>query len=166
MTSLKTVIAILMLSMASPASGQVFPPAVADPNIALEEPIYSDPVFWWRMTSTPDNVFEPDPYFYWPNAVIAGSGGDFLLAAAPGETELPTDKLDALADWAEARDTYALIIVQNGKVQLERYWQQGEPDILTNGRAITRSVTPMVLGFAVADGVDVSSAARPASISF
>ena len=45
-----------------------------------------------------------------------------------------------------------MIIVHKGKVQLERYWQQGKPDTLTNGRAITRSVTPTVLGFAVADG--------------
>ncbi len=142
----------LSLTFSVPIAAQDFPRGVANPYDVLNDPVYSDPVFWWRMTSRPDNVYEPDPYFYWPDAVIAGPGGDFLPAAAPGETTLPADTLDALADWAEARDTYALIIVHNGKVQLERYWQQGAPDVLTNGRAITRSVTPMVLGFAVADG--------------
>lgn len=139
-------------ALSEPVTAQKFPPDVANPYDVLNDPMYSDPVFWWRMTSVPDNVYEPDPYFYWPDAVIKGPGGDFLPAAAPGETVLSAETLDALADWAVARDTYALIIVHKGKVQLERYWAQGKPDVLTNGRAITRSVTPMVLGFAVADG--------------
>ena len=143
---------VLSLGFSSPVVAQDLPSGVANPYDVMEDPVYRDPVFWWRMTSVPDNVYEPDPYFYWPDAVIKGSGGDFIPAAAPEETALPADTLDALADWAEARDTYVLIIVHNGKVQLERYWQQGKPDALTNGRAITRSVTPMVLGFAVADG--------------
>lgn len=142
----------LSLTFAESVAAQDFPEGVANPYEVLENPVYKDPVFWWRMTSVPDNVYEPDPYFYWPDAVIKGSGGDFIPAAAPGDTVLPADTLDAMADWAVARDTYVLIIVHNGKVQLERYWAQGNPDILTNGRAITRSVTPMVLGFAVADG--------------
>ncbi len=149
----RAVCASLVLSAAPvTAAEDTFPPGIADPNMVRDDPTYSDPVFWWRMTSTPDNVFEPDPYFYWPDAVIEGPVGPFLPTAKPGETSLPAGTLDALADWAEARDTYALIIVHKGKVQLERYWQQGKPDALTNGRAITRSVTPMVLGFAVADG--------------
>ena len=146
---------VCSLTFSSPVATQEFPPGVANPYEVMENPVYRDPVFWWRMTSVPDNVYEPDPYFYWPDAAIKGAdngkGGDFIPAAGPGETELPAGTLNALADWAEARDTYVLIIVHKGTVQLERYWQQGTPDGLTNGRAITRSVTPMVLGFAVAD---------------
>ena len=142
----------ILLTFSDSSAAQEFPKDVANPYEVLENPVYRDPVFWWRMTSVPDNVYEPDPYFYWPDAVIKGSDGDFIPAAGPGGTVLPADTLNALADWAEARDTYVLIIVHKGKVQLERYWKQGKPDALTNGRAITRSVTPMVLGFAVADG--------------
>jgi CubicO group peptidase (beta-lactamase class C family) len=146
----------ISLTVSSPTAAQEFPEGVANPYEVMENPVYRDPVFWWRMTSVPDNVYEPDPYFYWPDAVIKGAdngkGDEFIQAAAPGETVLPADTLDDLAAWAEARDTYVLVIVHKGKVQLERYWQQGKPDVLTNGRAITRSVTPMVLGFAVADG--------------
>jgi len=136
----------------TPAVAQEFPSGVVNPYDAMDDPVYSDPVFWWRMTNVPDNVYEPDPYFYWPDAVIEGPGGEFIPAAKPGETTIPQADLDAMAAWAEERDTYVLIIVHKGMVQLERYWQQGKPDVLTNGRAITRSVTPMVLGFAVADG--------------
>ncbi len=140
------------LALTTPAAAQEFPPDVVNPYDAMDDPMYSDPVFWWRMTNVPDNVYEPDPYFYWPDAVIEGPDGPFIPAADADERALSDDTLDEIADWAAARDTYALIIVHNGKVQLERYWQQGKPDVLTNGRAITRSVTPMVLGFAVADG--------------
>ena len=31
----------------------VMPAGIIDPLVALREPIYSDPVFWWRMTSRP-----------------------------------------------------------------------------------------------------------------
>ncbi|MBT4740428.1 MAG: serine hydrolase [Rhodospirillaceae bacterium] len=149
--SVKSALAGLVLIIA-PAAAQEFPPGVVDPYDAISDPVYSDPVFWWRMTNAPDNVFEPDPYFYWPEAVIFGPGSDFLPAANEGETSIPQADLEALASWAEERDTYALVIVHKGKVQFERYWQQGAPDAQTNGRAITRSITPMVLGFAVADG--------------
>jgi CubicO group peptidase (beta-lactamase class C family) len=149
---LKSALVALILVVATPVTAQGFPPSVADPNKVLDDPVYSDPVFWWRMTSVPDDVFEPDPYFYWPDAVITGAPGAFVPAAAPGETSIPTAALNKMAEWAEEHSTYALIVVHKGKVQMERYWQDFDPTALTNGRAITRSITPMALGFAVADG--------------
>ncbi|MDX2145001.1 MAG: serine hydrolase [Rhodospirillaceae bacterium] len=140
-----------VLAVAS-ALAQEFPPNVVDPNKAIGNPVYSDPVFWWRMTSLPKDVYEPDPYFYWPSAVVKGSPGDFVQPAPSGGRSVSTNVLNSMAEWAEAHATYALIVVHDGKLQLERYWQGISPDALTNGRALTRSVTPMVLGFAVADG--------------
>ncbi|MCU0759173.1 MAG: beta-lactamase family protein [Steroidobacteraceae bacterium] len=128
------------------------PPGVADPTQAITDPVYRDPVFWWRMSSLPKDVYEPDAYFYWPPAVVEGAPGPWLPLAAPGRTSLPAAGLEAAAAWAEARKTNALIIIHDGKVQLERYWNGMTPGELANGRALTRSITPMVLGFAVADG--------------
>jgi CubicO group peptidase (beta-lactamase class C family) len=144
--------ALSLASMGCVSAQETFPPGVEDPYAALEDPVYSDPVFWWRMNNRPENIFEPDPYFYWPSAVIAGAPGPFADTVEPGETSIPQADLDALADWAEAHKTYALIIVHKSKIQLERYWQDIDPEAVTNGRALTRSVTPMLLGFAVADG--------------
>ena len=104
------------------------------------------------MMSLPRDVFEPDAYFYWPSAVIEGAPGEFVPLAPDGKTSVPTGVLDQMSAWAAAHATYALIVVHDGKLQLERYWQSVDPDALTNGRALTRSVTPLVLGFAVADG--------------
>ncbi len=146
--------------MVVPGAGEVcaaetaakMPPGVVDPEAALRDPTYSDPVFWWRMTSRPPDVYEPDAYFYWPDAVIRGAPAAFLPAAATGRTSIAAAALNEAADWAAAHKTGALIVVHRGVVQLERYWNGVRPDELVNGRAITRSVTPMLLGFAVAAG--------------
>lgn len=146
-------ISLIFVTPTQETSAQdVFPPGIADPNEALDDPVYSDPVFWWRMTSRPENVFEPSPYFYWPNAVIKGAPGPFVPAVVPEEASIPRATLESMAAWAEEHNSYALIVIHNGKVQLERYWQDIDPTALTNGRALTRSVTPMALGFAVSDG--------------
>jgi CubicO group peptidase (beta-lactamase class C family) len=130
-----------------------WPPNVSDPEVAILSPQYSDPVFWWRWSSRPASLVEPDPYFYWPVGVIAGAAGPFLPAAIPGRGTVSTEALEQAATWAQARKTYALIVVHKGRVQIERYWgERGDPNALTNGRAITRTVAHMLLGIAVGDG--------------
>lgn len=131
---------------------QEMPPSIADPDQAINDPTYGDPVFFWRYTSIPKNPFEPDPYFYWPNGWIRGAPQAFLPTTAGGERTILPKALANMEQWAEAHDSNALIVIHNGVVQLERYWNDLEPTTLINGRAITRSVTPMLLGFAVADG--------------
>jgi len=128
------------------------PPGIADPDKVLSDPIYHDPVFWWRMSSLPKDVFEPDPYFYWPPAVIKGAPGPFLPAATTGMVTVTPKALEAASAWAQSHESSALVVIHRGKVQLEQYWKTVSANQLTNGRAITRSVTPMLLGFAVADG--------------
>lgn len=146
---------------AKPASATIATPArpvppmpagIVDPARALADPVAADPVFWWRMNSMPKDVYEPDPYFYWPPALVEGAPGPFLPAAAPGRGTLPAANLEAAAAWAQAHKSNALIVIHRGKVLLERYWNGMTPDQLANGRALTRSITPMLLGFAVADG--------------
>jgi len=40
----------------------------------------------------------------------------------------------------------------NGKMQLERYWKGLEPDQLTTGRSMSKTLAPLMLGYAIADG--------------
>jgi CubicO group peptidase (beta-lactamase class C family) len=137
---------------AFPALAAKVPPGIADPDVAIHDPQYSDPVFWWRMSSMPKDVFEPDPYFYWPPAVIAGSNGPFLEASPPGQGSIDPAALDAAAKWAEANKSTALIVIHHGKVVLETYWNGTKPNELASGRALTRGMTPLLLGFPVAEG--------------
>lgn len=143
---------LIALLFAAPANAQQMPPGVPDPDQAILDPAYSDPVFFWRITNQPKDPFEPEPYFYWPAGVIVGKPGPFLPEAAAGRTTVPAKALETAAAWAESHKSNALIVVHRGVVQMEKYWHDTKPDELVNGRAITRSVTPMLLGFAVADG--------------
>ena len=128
------------------------PAGVVDPARAIADPVAADPVFWWRMNSMPKDVYEPDAYFYWPPAIVEGAPGPFLPEAKPGRGTLPAANLEAAASWAQAHKSNALIVIHRGRLLLERYWNGMTPDQLANGRALTRSITPMLLGFAVADG--------------
>lgn len=136
----------------SAAFGQERPPTIADPARAIRDWRYSDPVFVWRLTSAPENVYEPPEWFYWPDATITGDPRPFLPQAKPGQTTISQAALQKMAAWSQARSSKALIVVHKGKVQLESYWGGATAATLLNGRAITRSVTPMSLGFAIADG--------------
>lgn len=140
------------LSWLAAAKAQEFPSKVSNPDEAILDWRYNDPVFFWRMVSQPDNPFEPPDWFYWPDAVIGGAPEPFLPAARPGETSIPAATLEAMESWAKDRKTNVLIVIHKGKLQLERYWNETGPDDLLNGRAITRSVTPFVLGFVVESG--------------
>lgn len=128
------------------------PADIVDPDIAILDPTYSDPVFFWRITSVPENIYEPDPYFYWPELVIKGKPESFLPDRGTKTPSIPDSSLEKMALWAEERNSNALIVIHRGVVQIEKYWKEGVSESLVNGRAITRSVTPMILGFAVADG--------------
>ncbi|WP_439534221.1 serine hydrolase domain-containing protein [Polymorphobacter sp.] len=133
-----------------PAQTQPYPEGVPDPDKAILDPAYSDPVFVWRLTSAPEDPFEPPPWFYWPAQPITGATPAPLPRAT--RTTIPAPALKAMADWAQAHGSNALIVIHKGKVQLETYWNDTTPETVVNGRAITRSITPLVLGFAVADG--------------
>jgi CubicO group peptidase (beta-lactamase class C family) len=123
-----------------------------DPDQAISDPRYNDPVFFWRMMSRPENTREPPAWFYWPDAIIKGNPKAFLPQAGDRDKTISPAALSAMEQWATSRKSNALIVIHKGKVQLERYWNGTRPDEPINGRALTRSVTPMALGFAVADG--------------
>ncbi len=128
------------------------PPPVTPPEEAMKDPIASDPIFWWRQESFLTQAMEPPASFYWPDGHVEGAPGPFLPAAQEGRTSIAPDTLKAMEAWADGHNSRALIVVHKGKVQLERYWRGVSADELTNSRAITRTFTPMMLGFAVAEG--------------
>lgn len=142
------------VARAQPADAARPPPPVTPAEEAMKDPIAADPVFWWRRESFRTQGYEPPPSFYWPNAEVTGAATPqpFLPQAAAGRTTVSPEALKEMEAWADSHSSRALIVIHKGKVQLERYWRGVSPDEITNGRAITRTFTPMMLGFAVADG--------------
>ncbi len=141
---------VIIFGAAPRAQTTEMPEGIADPDKAILDPMFSDPVLFWRLTSVPKDPYEPDAYFYWPVEVVQGA--HVPMKKAKRATTIPTPALRASADWAAERKSNALIVIHKGVVQLEQYWNGMTSDKLANGRAITRSVTPLLLGFAVADG--------------
>jgi len=126
------------------------PTGVANPDKAILDPMYSDPVLFWRVMSVPKDIYEPESYFYWPVEVVRGAPQP--MKKATRKTTIPKASLDKAADWAAARKSNALVVIHRGVIQLEQYWNGADAKTIANGRAITRSITPLLLGFAVADG--------------
>jgi CubicO group peptidase (beta-lactamase class C family) len=133
-----------------PGDYDEMPQGIADPNAAIEHWSYSDPVYIWRLTSLPDNGFEPPPYFYWPDAVIEGNPSPFLPIAA--HSTISDEALAAMRTWAKDKQSNALIVAHHGQIVLEEYWNGMTAETLANGRAMTRSMAPLLLGFAVTEG--------------
>ena len=116
--------------------------------------IAADWPFWRRVVALAqlsDRGEWPES-FYQPVARIAGRPAAFFEIAAPGERSIAAPALDAAAKWAEANNSVALLVLHQGKVQLERYWQGFSGDQLFSGRAMSRSLLGFMYGFAVADG--------------
>ncbi len=95
----------------------------------------------------------------WPEELRApvvrldgGGSTTFFPTAAPGETTIDPAALDAAAQWAEAQDGVALLVLHRGRLQLERYWQGMRVDTLFPGGAMSHSLLGLVFGAAVADG--------------
>ncbi|TXS91912.1 serine hydrolase [Parahaliea maris] len=150
-------LAVIFSLLLSRAFAADMPPGIPDPDKAIQDPSYNDPVFFWRLTSQPENPYEPEPYFYWPPGVVHGAPQPFFPARAQGDHEgtageISDATLKAMATWAEEHGSNALIVIHKGRLLTENYWNGMTADEIVNGRAITRSVTPMLLGFAVADG--------------
>jgi CubicO group peptidase (beta-lactamase class C family) len=104
------------------------------------------------VTRLSDGGEWPDA-FYQPVARIDGGGrGAFFPAAAPGATTIDPAALQAAAQWAEANNTVALLVLHRGRVQLERYWQGASAEAPFSGRAMSRSLVGLAYGAAVADG--------------
>ncbi|BDW81486.1 hypothetical protein MACH24_09240 [Erythrobacter sp. Dej080120_24] len=152
MPKIFAVLCFCLALVAQSTAAQPWPEHVTDPDKAVSDWRYNDPVFFWRLISAPDNPYEPPEWFYWPDAVIEGDLKPFVPQADARDRTISDAALEDMASWAQARNSNVLIVVHRGKIQIERYWNGTEPDDLLNGRAITRSVTPMVLGFALEQG--------------
>ncbi|WP_394728171.1 serine hydrolase domain-containing protein [Altererythrobacter sp. GH1-8] len=131
-------------------SQYTMPAGVDDPEAAIEHWSFSDPVYMWRLLNRPENPFEPAEYFYWPDAVIEGDERAFLPST--DHSALGRDTLAEMREWAKVRKSNALIVVHRGEVVLEDYWNEFTSSTLANGRAMTRSMAPLLLGFALRDG--------------
>lgn len=109
--------------------------------------------FWKRVISLPADAGEWPDSFYSPTATIDGGGGPWFDVATDETATLDHSALDAAATWAESHNSTALIVLHEGRIQLERYWQGLQADQRFSGRAMSRSLLGVAYGRAIADRV-------------
>ncbi len=108
--------------------------------------------FWYRWYTLPEDPGEWPASYYQPVVRVPGAPGPFFPAARPGQLSIDNDALEAAAAWAEQHNSAALLVLHKGVLQLERYWRDIGPDSLFTGRAMTRSLIPLLVASALQEG--------------
>lgn len=112
----------------------------------------SDPGFWNRYLNPPADPMEPGPDFYQPQFTLDEPSTPFFPTAAPEALTINPDVLASAAEWTGDTGGSAFIVVHKGKVQIERYWQDGGADELMTGRALTKTLNALLAGVAIGEG--------------
>ncbi|MEQ8514503.1 MAG: hypothetical protein RIC38_02760, partial [Chromatocurvus sp.] len=76
--------------------------------------------FWYRWHTLPTDAGEWPASYYQPVVEVPGNRRAFFPVAASGETTVAPAALEAAAEWAEAHNSAALLVLHRGVVHLER----------------------------------------------
>lgn len=130
----------------------VIPNALINAVIPKEE-LASSNVFWNRFFNPPKDVWEPELSWYEPKVTVAGTGFKELIPRASGRA-ITVDKaaLDEAERYAGQTKGNALIVVHNGVIQREKYWNGYSRDKVFSGHSMTKTVTALVVGKAIEEG--------------
>lgn len=120
--------------------------------IAASTEYLSDPIFWQRYLNPPADPMEPGPDFYQPQFAMDEPPGPFFESVSEGAESIDLAALEAAAAWTGQTGGTAFIVLHRGKIQIERYWQEGGADELMTGRAMTKTLNALLAGVAVGEG--------------
>lgn len=67
-------------------------------------------------------------------------------------TDVPSDALEAMRAWAEARETTALVVLHEGELAYEWYAPGHSATSTTNAMSMTKTLIGLLVGAAIADG--------------
>ncbi len=142
--------------VAAPASGSE-PSATAGPPRDA-----ANAAFWRRWDSVGPDPLQNPYEWYQPKVRLAGREAPWLPEAAPADRAFATRTLDAAAQFAEHTAGQALIVLKDGKVQLERYFGGATADTAFSSHSMARTLNALAIGIAIADG-SIASVDDPAS---
>ncbi|WP_394730081.1 serine hydrolase domain-containing protein [Altererythrobacter sp. GH1-8] len=99
--------------------------------------------------------------WYDPVAEVAGDPQAYQLAT-PEEAGIAPTAIVAAEAWAKAQNSTALIVARDGRIVHERYWQGSGRDTLFNPQSMSKTLTAMLVGTAIARG-EIASVEEPIS---
>ena len=111
-------------------------------------------VFEARLGSFLAGGYDPltAPVDWYDTTPVAGDFAGDLPVLDPAERTIPTGVLEAAAAYAEQQDSMALIVVRDGKVEFERYWQGAGRDSRFNPQSMSKTVLALLVGKAIETG--------------
>ncbi|MGI9330168.1 MAG: serine hydrolase domain-containing protein [Gammaproteobacteria bacterium] len=87
-----------------------------------------------------------------PTVVVQSGRSHFLPRATPGDETISPQALDDAQAFAQAQDSFALLVVHRGKLQREWYGTGWKRDRQTQSQSMMKTLTAMMLGLAIEDG--------------
>ncbi|MFG6428893.1 serine hydrolase domain-containing protein [Roseateles sp. LYH14W] len=118
--------------------------------------------FWNRVDFPPADRLQPPKSWYKPLGMLAHQPGPFLPAAQPGRTTIPARAMEEAAQFVQASNGQALIVVHKGVVQTERYFGGTDANTQFSSHSFAKTLAAVALGAAVDDGF-IGSVDLPAS---
>ncbi len=112
-------------------------------------------------------TFDGDPMtvsvdWFQPKEMVHGGNAEDLPLVPEGMATVDDMALSDAANFAEAQNSSALIVVRHGRIEFERYWDGAERDTPHNPQSMSKSVLGLVMGAAIAEGT-ISSVEEPLS---
>ncbi len=155
--------AVAALAQTVPAS-QTTPAAPATPAGQPAPPPRdaAHAAFWWRIDNPSPNPIDSPYRFYQPLVPLVGAPGPFLPIAAAGTLTVPAQALDEAAQYVQASNGKALIVVHRGVVQTERYFGGSDADTVFSAHSMAKTLGAAAIGVALREG-HIKSLDQPAS---
>ena len=90
----------------------------------------------------------------WYNPVdsVNGNQWDDIMQATEAQRTIPETVLSEIAAFAEGQDSEGLIVVHNGAIQLEAYWDGADRETRFNPQSMSKTVLGMIMGIAIDEG--------------
>lgn len=105
--------------------------------------------YWSRLVTIRDKTPLSYPAWISPTATVSGGFSGPLASGASALSAAATAKL---VNYAEATDSFSLLVYQDEALLFESYWRDFGPDDVTETYSMAKSVLGIMVGHAVADG--------------
>ena len=104
--------------------------------------------FLRRLLTYPDNPITNTDW-YQPKEVVKGNPIK-LPEASPGSIDC--NSLEEISAYAQGADSSALLVMHEGKLIWERYWQGFTPSSTFNSMSLSKTIVALLIGIAIEEG--------------
>ena len=119
-------------------------------------------LYWKRYAAALlTNPLNPAYSWYEPLEVVPGNYTQPLPVAAAGETHFKPGALEGAAEYARTHHSNSLVVLHQGKLVFEQYWNGKTAGSLFAIHSMTKTLNAIMVGYAIADGF-ISSVDEPA----